>query len=87
MQVKIALAKVALLYSLGLYWTENQVQQIPLLHQDKFNLTKTVNTNSTVGHTQSITDPIIALQSLRFKLGIAGLSIALVVMATPTLLN
>jgi hypothetical protein len=21
----------------GLYWTENQVQQIPLLHQDKFN--------------------------------------------------
>jgi hypothetical protein len=38
----------------GLYWTKSSAT---LLHQDKFNLVlKTVNTNSTVGHTQSITD-------------------------------
>jgi hypothetical protein len=38
MQVKIALAKVVPLYSLQDFTgPENQVQQIPLLHQDKFN--------------------------------------------------
>jgi hypothetical protein len=71
---------------LGLYWTENQVQQIPLLHQDKFNLTKTVNTNSTVGHTQSITDSNYSL-TIIVQTGDRWPIYTLVVMATPTLLN
>jgi hypothetical protein len=54
MQVKIALAKVALLYSLQDFTGQNQVP--PYCIKTVQSGTKTVNTNSTVGHTQSITD-------------------------------
>jgi hypothetical protein len=65
MQVKIALAKVAHCTLCRLYWTgKSSATDTFTASRQVQSGTRTVNTNSTVGDNQSITDLIIALQSM-----------------------
>jgi hypothetical protein len=77
MQVKIALAKVALLYSLDFTGPEKSSATDTFTASRQVQSgTKTVNTNSTVGDNQSITDSNYSLTiNVAILATIAGLSI------------